>query len=646
MMTSHLNADLLQSLGWALAHSVWQITVLGLLLAFVLPRLKQARKRYWWALSTHFAAFTAFVGTFLWIFQVKANSFQIALDGDLLAPITAAGLLNDFSNWVENHAFWVVLFWTAGFSISLIKLLGGLYYLQQLQKTSVVPAASWQNKLDAMRKQLGVSRPVAFLESAFVRSPIAWGYFKPLIFFPVGLVNQLTAAEVESILAHELAHIARRDWLFNMLQAFVEAVFYFHPVVWWISSIVCTERENCCDDTAVQLTGDRIILAKALLHLQQANPSHTRSGLAMAAKGRFQPFQHLALLSRIQRILNQPSPQKSLIMEKFVATALLLGAFILMGVRATGHTNLPVTDNTLIGTALAWFGEPQEETQWPIDSVSPPSHRIQKIVREDDGKRVEMDLNNGQMTRLNIDGQNIPASQWPQHQALTKEVLRDASMPPPPPPVPGVPPMPPMPAMPPMPPGDLRMDMRIAPPPPPAPPAQRLSTRKDADGNTLIHLDRAGRPMDITVKNGEVWIDGQRIEEGQSLDLSEPMDLEELESRDNPGTYVIRSDDNQVFIYHNGDAAPSEREYHQDAQRQMEWNRKQAAENWEMSQKDMKQQQKAMEKAQKEMQKAEAELQKQQRKMEERFREQKVQEEERQMEVRERERQARLKEGQ
>ncbi|MEO6038765.1 MAG: M56 family metallopeptidase [Saprospiraceae bacterium] len=629
MMTTDLNSVFLQSLGWALAHSIWQITLLALLLAFILPRFENAHGRYWAAFMTLFSAFLVFVGTFLWILFNKFNHlplagavptapFQIILDSNNPASSTT-GFLPVLSDWLEEHASWVVFFWVAGFCFSLFKLCGGLYYLHRLQRNQVLPAMDfWQNKVDMMRKQLGMLRPVAFLESALVRSPMAWGYFKPLIFFPIGLVNQLSTAEVESILAHELAHIARRDWLFNLLQAFVEAVFYFHPAVWWISAVVCAERENSCDDQAVQLTGDRFMLAKALLHLQQLNAPNAPSTLALGAQGRHKPLYRFSLLTRIQRILNQPSQQKSLIMEKFVATALLLGALTLVGIRANGHVSLAAANNALSETAFAWFGGPDTE-QLTTDSVPKPPHRIQKIIQEDNGKRVEMDLNDGKMTRLNIDGNDIPANEWAKHQALTKDVMREVQVvPPPPPPLPGLPPMPSM----------SPTEMNFTPPMPPMPPMpyHRVSTVKDADGNTTIHLERAGKPMDIMVKNGEVWINGQKIEEGEATDLPELEDLEEVVSIDDQGNYLLLSDDGHKMFYRGGQHSP-EISFSRDAQLDMERNLKILDEQRFMSEKDQKKQEKALIKAEKEMRKAEEEMEKQHLKMEKSMREMKVQDE-------------------
>ena len=129
-------------------------------------------------------------------------------------------------------------------------------------------------------------------------------------------IRDSSTAEVEAILAHELAHIARRDYLINLIQSFIEILFFFHPIVWWISMQIRVEREHCCDDLALQKGTDRLVYAKALLRLKELQTHAPQLALSFGGNQKY-------LLNRIQRILNQ-SQHKSTIMEKFVVTCLLL----------------------------------------------------------------------------------------------------------------------------------------------------------------------------------------------------------------------------------------------------------------------------------------------------------------------------------
>jgi uncharacterized protein (TIGR03435 family) len=123
------------------------------------------------------------------------------------------------------------------------------------------------------------------------------GWLRPIVLVPLGVLAGLPAAQMEALLLHELAHIRRRDYLVHILQSAVEAVFFYHPAVWWISGHMRAERELCCDDIAVSVTGDAVVFARALAAFDSARwvqPS------VMAANGG-------SLADRIARLLGQPS---------------------------------------------------------------------------------------------------------------------------------------------------------------------------------------------------------------------------------------------------------------------------------------------------------------------------------------------------
>ena len=114
---------------------------------------------------------------------------------------------------------------------------------------------------------------------------------------PAGALSGLPAAQIEALLLHELAHIRRHDFPVHLLQSAVEAVFFYHPAVWWISSHMRSERELCCDDIAVSITGDAIVYARALAEFDSAR---SRQATVMAANGG-------SVAGRIARLLGQSS---------------------------------------------------------------------------------------------------------------------------------------------------------------------------------------------------------------------------------------------------------------------------------------------------------------------------------------------------
>lgn len=116
---------------------------------------------------------------------------------------------------------------------------------------------------------MDIRQKVKIFESLLVKVPLVIGHLKPVILMPVGLLSSLPYDQVEAIFAHELAHIRRKDYLVNLIKSLLEVVFFYHPIFWWISSSIETERENCCDDLTIQMCGSEIPLRNALLSIQQ-----------------------------------------------------------------------------------------------------------------------------------------------------------------------------------------------------------------------------------------------------------------------------------------------------------------------------------------------------------------------------------------
>lgn len=499
-----ISDSVFRALGWALVHSLWQGACLALLLLVVLPKLRSAKQRYQAAYGTLLAVFLVAAGTFYWMFEPAGAEEIMANDapsfGTFLSfqtPLSEQSFWAAATDWLEDHHVLIVLIWLLGFVFFLFRLGAGLWQVHKLQTQHLQPAEEfWQAKIEALGTRLGLKKAIGLFESALVRSPVAIGWLKPVILLPVGLINRLSMEEVEAILAHELAHIARRDWIFNLLQAFVEAIFYYHPAVWWVSAVVRRERENCCDDAALAATGNPLVFAKALVQVQELAAPAPMLALGIGgSSSRHRPL----LLERIRRILNQPQ-QKSQVMEKLTATAILLALLTIIGLRA----NTPPTVAAALSQITDWpgsFWAPDNSDQAIATDTVPKPKSVQKITREDDNGKVEMEIKDGEITRLNVDGKEIPAAEFDQYDKLAEEMQR--SIPPPP-----APPMPPMPAIAPM------------PPTPPFPRvSSKLETNTDEAGNVVIKLQKDGKPLEIKVKDGEVWMDGKKLEKGEAIQL-------------------------------------------------------------------------------------------------------------------------------
>ncbi|HEX2523296.1 MAG TPA: M56 family metallopeptidase [Terriglobia bacterium] len=151
-------------------------------------------------------------------------------------------------------------------------------------------------------EQLQVRQTVLLFESARIQVPTVIGWLRPVILLPASALTGLTTPQLEAILAHELAHIRRHDYLVNLLQTAVETLLFYHPAVWWVSKQVRLEREHCCDDLAVSVQGDVLAYARALAELETRRTNEPQ--LAMAATGG-------SLLTHIERLLVGSQPRKA-----------------------------------------------------------------------------------------------------------------------------------------------------------------------------------------------------------------------------------------------------------------------------------------------------------------------------------------------
>ena len=159
--------------------------------------------------------------------------------------------------------------------------------------------AEWQQSLERIAARVGASRPVRLLVSSLVEVPVVIGWLRPVILVPVGSLTGLPVEHVTALLAHELAHIRRHDYLASILQSIAEAVLFYHPAVWWVSQQIRAERELCCDDLAVAASGDVLTYARALAELESQRPPRLRP--ALAANGG-------SLVNRVRRLIEPSQP--------------------------------------------------------------------------------------------------------------------------------------------------------------------------------------------------------------------------------------------------------------------------------------------------------------------------------------------------
>ncbi len=358
-MPSWLPGDLVESVGWTLLHFMWQGLAIGALLAICLRLLgnHSSSHRYLAACIALVCVAAAPMATFYHFAPRKSVERAVALIPEAMpanaskievseygnGPITkvvavhkAAVAKHSFSQKLKAALPWMVLTWFAGVFVFSIRLFFGWWKVNRLKRAAGTPLDEvWTRRITELARRLAINRSLRVVQSALVEVPTVIGWLRPVILLPVSCIVGLDPAQLEAVLAHELAHIRRNDYLVNLMQSVVETILFYHPIVWWISRRIREEREHCCDDLAVKVCGDPVAYARALATLEELRPAPAQ--LSLAASG-------APLLERIRRLLAQPdrTTRSAWPLAGVVVVLLLIG----VAVSSRGHRVLAANVNT------------------------------------------------------------------------------------------------------------------------------------------------------------------------------------------------------------------------------------------------------------------------------------------------------------
>jgi beta-lactamase regulating signal transducer with metallopeptidase domain len=241
-----------------------------------------------------------------------------------VAPAFAPALPKafDFDRRIEAVLPGLVALWVAGVLLLGMRSVGGLTLVRRLGSTGLSEApAGLEATLARLAQALKVAATVRLYESALVGVPTVVGWFRPVILLPASALTGLTAQQLELILAHELAHVRRHDYLVNLLQSAAETLLFYHPAVWWVSNRMRVEREHCCDDLAVGACGSAVRYARALVELEGL--CSDAPAFAMAANGG-------SLFDRIVRLVGR-APEPSRAARGFAALAAAAALLLAFG---------------------------------------------------------------------------------------------------------------------------------------------------------------------------------------------------------------------------------------------------------------------------------------------------------------------------
>ncbi|MDI1255258.1 MAG: M56 family metallopeptidase [Flavobacterium sp.] len=322
----------IKAVSWVLVHSLWQGIVLAVCAGLVILVTKKsvAALRYN-LLSALFVIFLFTVGlTFNYEFTPSNIDTITRINIPILheqinsefAPTDAADFSNIAINFFNNNANFIVMLWLIVFAFKLFGIFnafGNVYRIRNYK--TFQPSQYWKNKISDLALLMQIKKPIVLLESALVKIPSVTGFFRPIICVPIGMFSNLPHDQVEAILLHELAHVRRKDYIINLLQHLAEIIFFFNPGLLWISSLIKDERENCCDDIALQIIGNKTHFVHALISFEEYNTE--KLVVAFAGKKNH-------LLYRVKRIIYNDNKSLNTIEKTFLSLSLLMIAVILI----------------------------------------------------------------------------------------------------------------------------------------------------------------------------------------------------------------------------------------------------------------------------------------------------------------------------
>ena len=263
-----------------IANHLWQSTVFAILAGFLtlVLRKNQARARYglWFAASVKFLVpFSLLVGIGRHLATVHGSapvktSLYVAMQQvsqpftQSVAPIVPSAVhATGLSGLAPLLPEFLVTVWFCGFAVVFFRWSARWWHLSIVMRESIPlkEGREWE----ALRRLECKGRPIRLLLSRGSLEPGIFGIFRPVLLWPEGVSRHLEEPHLEAIFAHEICHVRRRDNLTAVIHMFVEAVFWFHPLVWWLGARLIQEREGACDEEVLQLGSEPHVYAESIL---------------------------------------------------------------------------------------------------------------------------------------------------------------------------------------------------------------------------------------------------------------------------------------------------------------------------------------------------------------------------------------------
>ncbi|MCG2614742.1 M56 family metallopeptidase [Terrimonas sp. NA20] len=446
-LLSIISDNIIRALSNTFLYSLWQGLILAAVagLVIMLTRRSTPGKRYNLLVGLLISFTVVIITTFVIQYQrVVIARQQVATVCPEFPPAGEAINLTgsagqdpgkfSFLEYINTHAEMIVLVWFLIVCARCVQLFTGLHGLQRLRRESVKPSEEWEEMLRRLTQTLGITQQVRLAESAIAKVPMVIGHFKPVILIPAALLAAMQPAEIEAVLVHELAHIRRRDYLVNMLQHLMEIVFFFNPAVLWVSSLIKTERENCCDDITLGKTNDKTAYIRALICCQEFQ-SQTPS-MAVGLAGRKN------LLGRVNRMVSHSNHSLSII-EKSMLTLCLVTAGIMLAAfaereeqkapphvkvaKAPSADTLPVRKNVTAEDLNTFrIYQPAEVGEGTSVYIGNVAEKVgfKTYILKKEAQLYQLNYIRDTLVSLQVNGKAVTPAEWPMYADSVHELAR------------------------------------------------------------------------------------------------------------------------------------------------------------------------------------------------------------------------------
>ncbi len=456
-----LNDRIITALGWNIFHLLWQGIIVAVILSLVLRLLKarSAQLRYAVSLISLFLMIGLSIFNFTNNFESKTTTldhqdeiaktknnqlFVLELKANPVKETTSEIITNfkEKVNRIDKYFPMMVNLWMLGVFIFTVKFILSYVYTVRLKTHQIKEVTPhWIERLIRVEHLLKINKAVKYIESSLVKVPLVIGYLKPVVIIPTEMLTGMPANQIEAIIAHEIAHIRRNDYIFNVLQTMIETILFFHPGVWYISSQIRKERENSCDDLAITACEGSIVFAKALVSVQELSLNKYYSAVAFSGKKKH-------LLNRIKRMIMKPKV-KSNFADKIIAAMIIISGVLALSFTTSNEneylpdiemfkeTKEQISDIKTLKTEIKEVKKHITPVPVIMDTVHiyndyhddhfeiEDNTVIRTYKRNGKKQKMKFTLKNGKATDLYVDGKKIPEKDYDQYQDEIDETMDD-----------------------------------------------------------------------------------------------------------------------------------------------------------------------------------------------------------------------------